>query len=130
MRAAPKDHAFLLIMAARILRTASFLFGERWNSVPLYCYKGLPFFFFFFLNKSLKMGNIFLRKITKVAQVLSCTSWVHSHPTACLQRNCGVRFSLHLGYSLRGREGEARAWALVTGGSYSGLSPLTIFQEE
>ena len=48
MRAAPKDHAFLLIMAARILRTASFLFGERWNSVPLYCYKGLPFFFFFF----------------------------------------------------------------------------------
>ena len=47
MRAAPKDHAFLLIMAARILRMASFLFGERWNSVPLYCYKGLPFFFFF-----------------------------------------------------------------------------------
>ena len=73
MRAAPKDHAFLLIMAVRILCTASFLFGEIWNSVPLYCHKGLPFFFFF-LKKSLKMGNIFLRKITKVAQVVSCAS--------------------------------------------------------
>ena len=75
MHVAPKDHAFLLIMAARILCSASFLSGERWNSVPLYCHK-VCFFFFFFKKKSLKMENIFLRKITKVAQVPSCASWV------------------------------------------------------
>lgn len=40
-------------------------------------------FFFFFVKKSLKMGNIFLRKITEVAQVLSCTSW-GSFPSYCM----------------------------------------------
>ena len=53
MYAAPKDHAFLLIVAMRILHTASFLFGERWNSVPLYCHKVC----FFFKKKKEKPQN-------------------------------------------------------------------------
>lgn len=69
-------------MAVKILCMASFLFGERWDSVPLYCHKGLRFFCVC-VKKSLKMGNIFLRKITEVAQVLSCTSW-GSFPSHCM----------------------------------------------